>query len=85
MLSTIEGIAMGQLYSHPDKLLKDHLCNVYQLGIEKFATKDLNFTNLAEVELLTKQGKNKSNYSLNSALFTYYLLTELIEDDFLSY
>ncbi|SDC86109.1 MULTISPECIES: CRISPR-associated helicase/endonuclease Cas3 [unclassified Candidatus Frackibacter] len=112
---------MRQLYSHPDKLLKDHLYNVYKLGMEKFRSKNLNFNNVDEIELmtkvilishdfgkaneffqrklqlstkgktkckeyqeLTKQGKNKSNHSLLSALFAYYILDELIDDSLLS-
>ncbi|MBM7624059.1 CRISPR-associated helicase Cas3' [Sporohalobacter salinus] len=112
---------MSQLYSHPDKLLKDHLFNVYRLGIEKFRSKNLNFDKLDEIELmtkivlishdfgkankffqrkldlaskgkkeceeyqkLTKQGKNKSNHSLLSALFTYYILDELLDNRLLS-
>lgn len=107
---------MWSLYSHPGKLLKDHLYNVYRLGLKKFISKDLNFTNLEEIKLLTEialithdfgkankyfqrklelkeQGKeddeeykiltqegiNKSNHSLLSALFTYYIASELIE------
>jgi CRISPR-associated endonuclease/helicase Cas3 len=38
------------IYSHPDKLLIDHLNNVYKLGKEIFARKNLNFANLAEIE-----------------------------------
>jgi CRISPR-associated endonuclease/helicase Cas3 len=108
---------LSKLYSHPDKLLKDHLCNVYQLGMKKFKNKKLNFTNINKIELvtkivlishdfgkansffqrklelaskgkteceeykkLTKQGKNKSNHSLLSSMFTYYLLNKLLED-----
>jgi CRISPR-associated endonuclease/helicase Cas3 len=108
--------SMWSLYSHPGKLLKDHLYNVYRLGLKKFIDKDLNFSNLEEIKLLTKialithdfgkankyfqrklelkeQGKendeeykiltqkgiNKSNHSLLSALFTYYIADEFIE------
>jgi len=38
------------IYSHPDKLLIDHLNNVYKLGKEIFARKKLNFDNLEEIE-----------------------------------
>lgn len=38
------------IYSHPDKLLIDHLNNVYRLGREIFTRKKLNFANLAEIE-----------------------------------
>jgi CRISPR-associated endonuclease/helicase Cas3 len=112
---------MGELYSHPGKLLRDHLFNVYRLGMAKFDSKKINFKNLAEVQLLTrivllthdfgkankyfqrklhlssegltecaeyqeltKQGKNKSNHSLLSAIFTYYILDELIDNDLLT-
>ena len=38
------------VYSHPDKLLIDHLNNVYKLGKEIFARKKLNFDNQEEIE-----------------------------------
>jgi len=112
---------MGELYSHPDKLLSDHLFNVYRLGMAKFDGKRLNFDKLDEIRLmteivllthdfgkannyfqrklhlsskgltdcaeyqeLTKQGKNKSNHSLLSAIFTYYILDELIDNNLLT-
>ncbi|MGM0500497.1 MAG: CRISPR-associated helicase Cas3' [Bacillota bacterium] len=112
---------MAILYSHPGKKLKDHLYNVYRLGMDKFENKNLNFSNLKEIksvaeivllthdfgkatdffqnklklaeqnkqeseeyQKLTKQGYNKSSHSLLSALFTYYILDEIIENDLLS-
>lgn len=111
---------MFSLYSHPGKLLKDHLYNVYQLGMQKYYSKELNFANLkqisrmAEIVLishdfgkankffqrklklkemgkvdckeykeLTQQGKNRSNHSLLSAVFTFYLAEKLIKDELL--
>ncbi|SFL97207.1 CRISPR-associated helicase Cas3' [Halanaerobium salsuginis] len=56
------------IYSHPDKLLIDHLANVYQLGKKIFAEKKLNFTNLTEIEqalsiiLLAHDFGKASNY-----------------------
>jgi CRISPR-associated endonuclease/helicase Cas3 len=38
------------IYSHPDKLLIEHLNNVYKLGKEIFARKKLNFDNQEEIE-----------------------------------
>ena len=38
------------IYSHPDKLLIDHLNNVYNLGKEIFARKKLNFDKQEEIE-----------------------------------
>lgn len=110
-----------QLFSHPDKLLKDHLLNVYKLGVKKFESKTLNFDDIEIIKLvtkivlishdfgkankyfqrklelkingdidcdeykeLTKQGKNNSNHSLISALFTYYITYELTKDDLFS-
>ena len=108
---------MYSLYSHPGKLLKDHLLNVYRLGSKIFISKDLNLENIEELNLLTKivlithdfgkankyfqrklelketgkeeeeeykiltqKGINKSNHSLLSALFTYYIADELFTD-----
>lgn len=45
---------MCALYSHPGKLLKDHLYNVYRLGLKKFLSKELYFENLEELKLLTE-------------------------------
>ncbi|MGM0472002.1 MAG: CRISPR-associated helicase Cas3' [Bacillota bacterium] len=112
---------MQDIYSHPDKLLKDHLFNVYHLGMKKFASKNLRFNNLDEIKLvtnvvlithdfgkankffqqklklassgqtdsqeykkLTSQDTKKSNHSLLSALFTYYILEQLLDNSLLS-
>ncbi|KXS40412.1 MAG: CRISPR-associated HD domain-containing protein [Candidatus Frackibacter sp. T328-2] len=110
---------MVQLYSHPDKLLKDHLFNVYQLGMKKFENKELNFNNLEKIKLVTKivlishdfgksnkffqrklnlkmegqengeeykrlDNDSKSNHSLLSSLFTYYIADELVDNNLLS-
>src|SRR5690554_3837381 len=45
---------MYSLYSHPGKLLKDHLYNVYRLGNKIFLSKDLNFENIEDLNLMTK-------------------------------
>ena len=110
---------MYKSYSHPGKLLKDHLFNVYRLGLKKFTSKKLGFENLEELKLLTElvlithdfgkantyfqrklelnviaregdeykvltqQGINKSNHSLLSAIFTYYIADEIFEDEVL--
>lgn len=108
---------MYSLYSHPGKLLKDHLYNVYRLGLKKFVSKKLYFEDLDQLKLLTElvlithdfgkanryfqrklelkelgreddeeykiltqQGINKSNHSLLSAIFTYYIADQLFED-----
>ena len=112
------GVHMSELYSHPGKLLKDHLLNVYRLGMKKFDSKKLHFHNLDQVRCmteialithdlgkankyfqrkleletegktdndeylkLTQSGRNLSNHSLLSALFTYYIAKESGLDD----
>lgn len=45
---------MFSSYSHPGKLLKDHLYNVYSLGIKKFDSKDLSFNDIDKVRLMTE-------------------------------
>ena len=45
---------MNTLYSHPEKELKDHLFNVYQLGMNKFTDKNLNFNKMQEIKVLTE-------------------------------
>ena len=112
---------MYSLYSHPGKLLKDHLYNVYRLGNKIFLSKDLNFENIEDLNLMTKlvlithdfgkankyfqkklklkesgreeeeeykvltqEGINKSNHSLLSAIFTYYIADELFTEPIFS-
>jgi len=43
-----------ELYSHPDKLLHNHLANVMNIGLGKMDKVKLNFTNNAEVKRLAK-------------------------------
>ncbi|MFW6015838.1 MAG: CRISPR-associated helicase Cas3' [bacterium] len=43
---------MSSLYSHPGKYLKDHLNNVYRIGLKKYMSKELNFENKDKVKTL---------------------------------
>ncbi|MCK4260847.1 MAG: CRISPR-associated helicase Cas3' [Halanaerobiales bacterium] len=95
------------IYSHPGKLLKDHVTNVMELGLLEYRRKSLNFSDLHKKEILMKVvlithdfGKatsffqkklyddsyndERANHGLFSALFTNYILQQLIGDEFLS-